>query len=105
MKCCCSFMILRVLEFNMNEIEKYIETIKSKGFICPQPMQWNDFYMTFHNRLELAKPLILAAWGFCSDLEKSNRFEEQLNILAKNGLGVEAISFLEGLTTSQWHKK
>mgnify|MGYP001165386909 CR=1 FL=1 len=89
----------------MNDIEQFIKAIESKGLICPQPMQWNDFYLKFQSRIEMPKPLILAAWVHCSDAEKSNRFKEQLNLLDKNDLGLEALAFLEGLSISQWHKK
>lgn len=89
----------------MKEREDFIESIKEKGFICPEPNYWNEFYLKFNIVNILPKPLILAAWWHTSDQEKFIRFREQLNIIDNYQMGLDAIFFLNKLTISQWYKK
>lgn len=88
----------------MKEVEKYIDSICKKGFVCPNPMIWDEFYKKFNENNTMSKPLILAAWYHTSATEKLNRLKEQLESIS-NGRSIEkAITFLEHLPDSDWHK-
>ena len=87
-----------------HQLESFIEKIKSKGFICPDAKHWNDFYSIFNIKLELPKPLILAAWWHTSDIEKFERFLHQLKILEQNKLLDDALEFLNNLSNPDWYK-
>ena len=89
----------------MKEVEHCIALIKSKDYICPTPMVWNDFYLKFSVNDDLSKPLILAAWHHTSDTDKTNRLKEQLETISIGQDRMEAIAFLVKLPDSDWHKK
>jgi hypothetical protein len=89
----------------MEEVAKYIDNLRIKGFVCPNPIIWNDFYLKFNENDNLLKPLILASWHHTSDTDKINRLKEQLESISIGQDRQEAIAFLEKLPDSDWYKK
>jgi hypothetical protein len=88
----------------MQEVDNFINLIREKGFVCPNPMVWNEFYNTFRKNNKMSTPLILAAWHHTSDIQKLNRLKEQLESISNSKSRDEAINFLNQIQESDWYK-
>ena len=72
-----------------------MEAFNSKDLIqvCPMPRPWGDAYNLLRefsqsnkcNPQEPPKPLILSGWGFSSDVDKHQRWEETVRWAERNG--------------------
>jgi hypothetical protein len=82
----------------------YLKKIKELGYICPNPMVWDEFFNSFCKNHQDLKPLILGAWHHTTDYEKIKRFELQLMALENEKALNNAIFYLDKLIDSDWYK-
>jgi hypothetical protein len=80
-----------------------MEKLLLNNRICPLPGYWNDFYNILFKEvgMKLNVPLILGAWNFTSDNEKSLRFNEHLTACAIGKS--KAYDYLVSLTEDKWY--
>jgi hypothetical protein len=80
------------------------------GRVCPQPDSWNALWNLLPNRRRVGNgwepslPLILAAWDYCSDSEKRERFLIHLRWAESHGVMELVANFLDTLKPSDWLK-
>jgi len=77
--------------------------------VCPKPVVWNEFFefittkLCFSPEEKFPPPIILAAWYKTSDLEKFERFNEQLRIVYDKGYIRQIKVFLDNYSEEDWH--
>jgi hypothetical protein len=89
--------------------ETLIAYAQENSRVCPQPMQWNEFWNLLPERKQIggvwhpSLPLILAAWWEATNLDKMLRLAEHIRWAEEHG-AIEVVSqFLRGLPESDWH--
>ena len=86
-----------------------IAEVKKNNRVCPLPLKWNAMWEILnknkgnHDDEELLVPLILAAWGITSNLEKIVRLQSQIRWASKSGCLPEVYEFLVNLNEDDWH--
>lgn len=82
---------------------------REQGRFCPQPNYWNLLWEMLPSRKQKpsggwvpALPLILAAWGHTSGLEKMLRLREHIQWADEHGVIDEVDAYLRSLTEEQW---
>jgi len=94
------------MEISLEELVRYGE---EGGRVCPAPNRWNELWELLPNRRRVGGgwephlPLILGAWWHTSDLEKRERFLEQLRWADEYGALEEVAQFLRSLPEDEWH--
>lgn len=97
---------------NENPLEVLLAYAKDAGRICPRPMEWQTLYEIIGGKREdteddirwrPAPPIVLSAWAFANDSDRSSRFHEHLNWAAANGSLDRADAFLRELPLEAWH--
>lgn len=87
------------------------ELAKLSGRVCPLPHKWHQLYELLPNKRTTGSghqppvPLILAAWGFTSDDEKSERLSVHLRHAANEGALDRVGQFLVALREDDWHHR
>jgi len=75
--------------------------MEQTGKICPKAWHWGRFYKSFH---PMHESYWLTTWWETTDDEKSLRFNEQLNYLAKQTIRFkDAYKFLLNMEDRNWH--
>lgn len=80
---------------------------KERG--CPKPHYWNVLWemLPKHSRIggrwEPPVPLILAAWGYTTNLEKMDRLTEHICWADKHGKLFEVDNYLRNIQETDWH--
>ena len=97
------------LNMDASELEKRIDEIATTGWICPQPMRWNEIYEKLPNRTRKGGgwnpplPLILAAWWETSPRQKKERFLQHLAWAERERVLESTIDELSALADEDWY--
>lgn len=88
----------------MSLLESVLDEATKEGRVCPQPPNWNKLWVLIGAKQGGSPaPLILAAWNFSSDLDKSVRLKEQISWADTNGYLEKVYGFLTDLDRAEWY--
>jgi len=88
-------------ELHLSLLFNLLSHLQKTGKICPKPWFWGRFYIEYQPRYE---SYWLLQWWQTSDAEKSARFQDQLDYLAREtGHFCDAYRFLCRIEDKDWH--
>ena len=91
----------------MTQLEDIEAFCRSEGRFCPMPVYWMRLYdivVRGDKKTSLSVPLILAAWGETTNLDKMVRLVEHLHFAEQHGTLDEADAYLRELPLSRWFR-
>ena len=82
--------------------------VKENKRICPQPRYWNELWKMLSDKKHIfmeacSSPLILNAWHFSSDEDKSQRLIEHIEYADKIGSLDLVDKYLRNLHATEWY--
>lgn len=95
----------------MATLDEVLIILKKNNRVCPIPLVWQKLYDLLPNkkRGELGwmppLPLILTAWHYSNDEQKSSRIREHIEWADKNNYIEKIYNFLSSLSEDEWHHK
>jgi len=93
----------------MTNIVDILAMIKENNRVCPNPLMWQKLYDMLPNKKLIKSdwqpplPLILTAWHYSNDDQKSLRLSEHIEWSDKNGCIEKICQFLSSLSEDDWH--
>ena len=91
----------------ISQLEQLEQFCLTENRVCPMPVYWMRLYdivVRGDKNTSLSVPLILAAWGETTNLDKMVRLVEHLHFAEQNGTLDEADAYLRELPLSGWFR-
>jgi hypothetical protein len=98
-------LLKRSLKMDASTLKEYC---KAENRVCPNPPQWAKMHQLLiesGGQKDVPPPLILGYWHESTLIEKSTRFEEQIDWAAKNNYLQVLTEYLLQLRSEHWLTK
>jgi hypothetical protein len=95
----------------MPSLDDVLIEVSKDGRVCPKPQKWVSLWEMLPGRRpkghgwEPPSPLILAAWGHTSDMEKRERFHDHIRWAYQFGALDSVADFILNLNPEDWHRE